>query len=87
MATLEDRELLMQTLVSKTVSEIHRFIWSDQLTDAEARLVLMRVIERLISSVTIERQVDVMREVLTSRHRPLEALSGTPDASSGSNAS
>ncbi len=62
-----DRELLLHDAVETAVSCVHRWIWSEsKLTPAEARLAWMRVIQALVGSVVIERQGDVMREMVAA---------------------
>lgn len=57
-----EREILMRHIVEDAVSEVNRRIWSRDLSAAESRLAAMQVIEMLVTSVTIDRQRDVIAE-------------------------
>lgn len=67
---MQEREWLLEKRVEETLAKIHQLLNADDLTDAESRLGWMRVIEKLVQSVAMERQSDVTREWLGLTQEP-----------------
>jgi hypothetical protein len=60
----EHREWLVNLHVEEAVSRVYQAVFAEDLTTAESRLAWMRVIEKLLQSVAIERQTEATKEWL-----------------------
>jgi hypothetical protein len=61
---MQNREWLIQKHVEEALSRVHQILFADDLSSAESKVAWMQVIEKMVHSVTIDRQTEVTREWL-----------------------